>query len=637
MAKQRAEFVLASYATYKELYATGKYRSPYQLLSEFVNYIIYTEKLYHFSNSDMKKYMGDIFGFEVPYAVLKSTLKNTPGVNKVNNDQYVVDYDKIKSIEIFKTFKSNAEQNNDNLIKDLIRFTENRLNGVLSIADKQEVAQCFLAYLLDESNGGKYQDSISTYILSCEQNEEKCIQLQDIREGCILYTGIANSIEELGNISDNLTLYLDMEVLFNIIGYNGSLYKSLSMDMIELIKEINCNGKKIELKYFGDTKKEIEEYFDKAKNIVEGKELLREKLAMKTIVNGCENAADVYEKEADFFHILQYSYGIVEEMKTDFYTTDFYVANLERYSIDDPDEQESLKFISNINKLRNNKCYSEYLKSRYIFITETGKTLEWSKKLADELAEENGEKCVGFAIHTSTITNILWYKMNKGFGLNTFPQNINAVTKAKLVLSSSISHNVVCKYDKYKKEYDEKTITQEQFAARLLSLKNKASKPEDISFDSVEDDLNFDEEYLKRFEEEHNVQRVQLMQKEEMLAQKDEELITITKESQEKDSIIAKQESLLAYYQKKDEDEQNKQARKEKIFKIIRAICKRIVLIILIAVVSYYLAQNIVTCIDEGVVSITIGIIGIIISFCDFVKKGLMLELKEAVELIRKK
>ncbi|MFR0953559.1 MAG: hypothetical protein ACLSGK_12520 [Lachnospiraceae bacterium] len=40
------------------------------------------------------------------------------------------------------------------------------------------------------------------------------------------------------------------------------------------------------------------------------------------------------------------------------------------------------------------------------------------------------------------ITNILWYKLSKGFGNNDFPQNINSVLKAKIVLSNLISQNV---------------------------------------------------------------------------------------------------------------------------------------------------------------------------------------------------
>ena len=35
--------ILASYATFKELYNEGKYRSPYQILAEFIKYIVFNK------------------------------------------------------------------------------------------------------------------------------------------------------------------------------------------------------------------------------------------------------------------------------------------------------------------------------------------------------------------------------------------------------------------------------------------------------------------------------------------------------------------------------------------------------------------------------------------------------------------
>ncbi|MFR0953560.1 MAG: hypothetical protein ACLSGK_12525 [Lachnospiraceae bacterium] len=45
MEKNHATPILASYVTYKELSSHGNYKSPYQILAEFIKYIIY-EKTY---------------------------------------------------------------------------------------------------------------------------------------------------------------------------------------------------------------------------------------------------------------------------------------------------------------------------------------------------------------------------------------------------------------------------------------------------------------------------------------------------------------------------------------------------------------------------------------------------------------
>ena len=39
------ESIIASYATFKELYNSKEYRSPYQILSEFIKYIIVSKRL----------------------------------------------------------------------------------------------------------------------------------------------------------------------------------------------------------------------------------------------------------------------------------------------------------------------------------------------------------------------------------------------------------------------------------------------------------------------------------------------------------------------------------------------------------------------------------------------------------------
>ena len=68
--------------------------------------------------------------------------------------------------------------------------------------------------------------------------------------------------------------------------------------------------------------------------------------------------------------------------------------------------------------------------------------------------------------------------MSKGFGGDEFPQNVNAIIKAKIVLSNYIAQNVAKTYDECKEAYEKGNITSEQFAARLVALKNKNIRPE---------------------------------------------------------------------------------------------------------------------------------------------------------------
>ena len=227
---------------------------------------------------------------------------------------------------------------------------------------------------------------------------------------------------------------------------------------------------------------------------------------MKAIVNGCKDLTDVNDKESDFFHNLQYQYGITLDDRKEYYLEDDYAANLEEQYVTD-EEQLGLKYLSNINKMRKNQVYYDYTKVRYLFVTETWKTLELSKKISYELgnnkinADENG--ICRLAVNMSFLTNLLWYKLNRGFGVMNYPYNLDSVIKAKIVLSNFISQNVVTTYDKYKKEYADGELTVEQMAGRLLGLHEKASKPEDITVANLSDNLNFDPKYLCRYEKEN--------------------------------------------------------------------------------------------------------------------------------------
>ena len=655
--EKKPELILASYVTYKELYKCKKYKSQYQILAEFVKYAIYENKLYQFSSVEMKKMISDIFGFELPNAVLKSVLKKIDCIEKNGvKDEFSVNQNAIILDGTFEAYRSSAEKENTHLIDLLYEFTEKRLNRELSGKDKQELSQNFMAYLLDKSNGGSYQDSISTFILSYENDPMVSQQLDSIREGCILYTGINYNIDEMGSVTEELVLYLDMEVLFDLYGYNGDLFKDLAQDMLKLIRVANSKRRYIILRYFYDTKLEIEEFFRKAENIVLGKELLKDNVAMKVITAGCKDATDISDRQADFFHAMQYSFGIIEDPEKDYYKLDQYAANLEGITFEESRNvdnvsalEQSIKFISNINKLRKNELTNDYFKCKYILVTETRRTLDASKAIMKEIRGDADEEkqYAAHAVNISFITNLLWYKLNKGLGINEYPHNVNAVIKAKIVLSNYVSQNIANIYEECKRDYKEGKITQEQFAARILALRNRNSRPEEITVDTVEDDLNFDPENIKRYEEESKWQKVKLQEKDEQLEKYKQdyndiqqeitliqfELNESTKEREKQNKtlenqgeLILKQNNIIEQQskviQKYETIEKNKAIKKEKKKRIVRFtlnILLRILILAVIVVGVYFVTKRLKADLATSV-SIVVTIIGIIFSCIDIIK-----------------
>ena len=94
--------------------------------------------------------------------------------------------------------------------------------------------------------------------------------------------------------------------------------------------------RKIHLRYFSEIKKEIDEFFGTASEIVEGKRhRLLDKPAMKAITDGCSTAADVDVKKSDFYHKIRYSFSIVEDSTNNYYSEEYFTSNLESFDYDD--------------------------------------------------------------------------------------------------------------------------------------------------------------------------------------------------------------------------------------------------------------------------------------------------------------
>ena len=600
----------------------------------------------------MKRKINDIFGFQLPNAVIKSAVKKIEFIEKIpNSDQYGVNRSHLAVDQKFAKYKVEAEKENSLLTTQLLNYASKYYETPIN---KEELIQEFIAYLVDESNGNKYQEIISAFILQNSENTALVKQLNAIREGSILYMGLNCNINEIGSITHDLTLFLDTEVLFDIYGYNGEVFQSLALDLISLIQDANKAVRRIKLRYFEDTKKEISLFFAKAEEIVRNKSYLKENVAMKAIVNGCKDSTDVSDKEADFFHTLQYKYGILPDERQDYYAHEDYVSNLERslsIESDDPEIELSLKFLSHINKLRKNQIFYDYTKSQFLFVTQTWKTLDLSNRISIEQANnhctEDEFSICNLAVSMSFLTNILWYKMNRGFGAQTYPKNLDAVVKAKIVLASFISQNVNDTYDQFRKEYREGKLSAEQMAGRLLGLREKASKPEEITPDNMEENLNFDPAYICRYEEERELQRVKLEEKEEIILQitsssekykaelrkTNDELIATQTASAEKelqlkskDTIIDEQQQtieqknrIIEAYEAKEKKRAGRIRKIKKILQFVVAIFIRVFILTVFIYLSYRFAKY-VKADAANTAAIVIGLVGAAITIVDIVK-----------------
>lgn len=247
--------------------------------------------------------------------------------------------------------------------------------------------------------------------------------------------GIQYSIDinNLGTWENELTIYCDTSVLFHFAGYNGNIYKELFLDFFKLIKEINIkninkhNIELIHIKYFQDTKQQIEDYFNAAIDIIEHKNIsMNPDMAMQYLLKDSKISSDIISKKANFYNLLKRN-NIEEESIEIEYSSPDNIQYFEDFNTIfnslDLDEISKNKIYSNIlnniNILRKGDNNKKIEKIRYIFLTSNKKIL-----LAANKDKKDKNYKTDLTIDLDNITNLFWFKLNKGLGNNT-PINID--------------------------------------------------------------------------------------------------------------------------------------------------------------------------------------------------------------------
>lgn len=614
--------ILASFSTMKCMVDAKQYQSPYKMLAEFIQYIIIKQNLHSFTAIEMKNRLFEVFGFEVPEAVVRSTVR---GLRYISTDSgtHHVHYSDLGEITEFEERKATAEADSSDIIDLLYSFVQKSIPSV-SI-QRDTLTKEFIAYLLDDQQttaSGKYTDLIGQFILKHEKDERLQSVLTAIREGSILYIGICYNINETGSLRKPLTLFLGTEVLFSLYGYNGEIYKQLAMDLFAQIKSANSGTQRISLRYFPDVKQEIDDFFTSAEYIVEGRQQMYDTVAMKAIINGCYSSGDVKVKKADFFHTLQYGYGIIQDERTNYYEATDNPNNLEDIE-NDPQLYEGIRLISNINKLRKGNIFPNDLDAEYLIVTNKRETLRASNDQVElDRQKTNVESACDYAVSVERLTNLLWYKMGNGLGRKEYPTNVSAILKARILLASKISHNISKLFEETRAKFRAGEITEEQLASRIITLQKKPIMPEELSSDTIEDSLNFSLEYLTRYEEEVNRNRDALAEKDKQLqalrdqndkirSEKDNEIAEKEQEIQTQQSRNAQLEAELAEYHRRDMEKAQRKTHRKELARITLLVLGGLILVALLILISVYVCRRIDPSITTAV-SLVVGIIGIV-------------------------
>lgn len=561
---------LASLAVFRELYNSEK--DVYGIIAAFLKEIIISNSKHQFTLNEITVMLNNTFDFKIPEAVVKTSLNRLEFLEKSEGYYNTNNLAGIESTNLNQK-QSEIQQNNEVLIENLFRFIEEEKKEKLSDNDKEKIVHSFCSFILDSSDGKDYPEYISAFIIKNKKDFNFTNQLNIIKEGVVLYSGIKynSNLNDVGSWNTNFTIFIDTEVLFHFAGYNGELYKILFNDFFSFVKEINnkCKRKLIKLKYFSDVKDEIDKFFKKAEYIVSGQDKANPSVtAMNSIIDGCKTRGDIVIRKTKFYDLLKTN-GIIEDNYAYYFSSynhkynivDLDVIKKISETIGIEDITDHLRFLNFISIHRKEANSNNFDNIGYILLSGNSITL---KVAWHEEVKQQGN--VPLATNLSFLTNKFWFKLNKGFGINNYPKTFDIITKAQIVLSTQINESVAIQYDELQTKFQKGELTEEQAVATIANLRNQARKPEDIEEDDVKNILDSisegsiekylqEQEYFKnktkenkveieKLKEDISIKKLQLQEKEK----KEIELINKTIET--KDELLQEKKGTLESIEK---------------------------------------------------------------------------------------
>ena len=544
---------LASYAVYKELYDSQK--DSYDIIAEFIKSVLKKRNKRNITSQEVVTFLKEDFDFQIPESIIKTTLRTRLKFKKLNGVfSSAVDYiSEDLSIEIKQ---EQIIENNEHIIDNLFRYIEQEKNITLKEKEKEHISQAFSSFLLN-GNGldSNYYKDISSYIILNQSNVEFQKQLNTIKQGVILYSGIryGEITEKRKQLQNNLTIYLDTEIIFHIAGYNGNLYQDLFNEFYSLVKEFNSIKKSVYFKYFQITQNEINSYFKKAEELLEKPAKVDpSKAAMNYIIEGCETKSDIVSKKTKLFKLLE-TLNITldpteiflneETQKYNLISTEL-IEDLKNKGYKDYEIENSLNKLNAINILRGERYNNNFNNICYILLSGNSKIFKfgWNEHL-----KARGE--VPLVTYLDFLINKFWLMLNKGFGNSNLPKTFDVVTKAQIILATSINSNINDKYEQLQEEVRQGNLEKGEIIDTIYALKNEVKQPEEITKETLSnilDSLSINDIEQHKNEKEKYKQLSIDNEKENIKLKEDIDSIKQLTEQQKQELLQEKQEKLLA-------------------------------------------------------------------------------------------
>lgn len=488
--------LLASVALFRKLYDNQK--DSYDVLAEFIRAAINIKSLWSFTVDDCSKALKNNFGFKIPTAVLKSCLKRRlKDELELSHGIYGITA-KFEKSETLEDEIRLAQEEQDHIILELIDFVSDSKEKPLSLEEENTLRDDFRQFFLGGARPGKYHVDIGKFILSKSRDLAFTRKLNHLEEGLVLYQGIEYSpdIGAINSWRSDYSIYLDTEILFWANGYDGVLFESLFKEFIELVKEVNLkasNEAKIHIKYFPETKQEVDSIFSAAEHLFKERRLADpSRTAMQHLLSDCKSRSDIIAKRGMFYSLLD-RYKITQEADLDYYNPPEFncescetldILTREFTQVASEKIANALKFFTKINYLRGGISNRGLEHSKAILVSGKNlyRNLAWHSKVMQ------AEGAIPFSTDLDYLTERFWFKLGKGFGENTKSLvSFDIVARAQIILSTQVSSKVSGEFKELIRRVEAGQMQTNDANFIIADLKTKTIKPEELSAESIGD------------------------------------------------------------------------------------------------------------------------------------------------------
>lgn len=485
-----------------------------KILNDFILSVFKLESVFLAESTKISDLLKKHHHIEIPNSIVKRRLKvleKSGKLEKSENLYYVSDSEEYNQKKL-QTNLNKLKENHDEIFSDLIKYIEYH-KGRQSQSQIDKINNSFINFLFDKNFFCEYTDLINRFIVKkSETNQSE--KLNFIRQGMIAIKGLRyqddSSIVKKWRLP--LTIFLDTEHLFDILGYNGEVHKKILLEFYHIVRAINKEHKNIILKYFPEASDEVKNYFKVAISIKKGETSLKTaKSAMKHILSDCDSVSQILTRKTDFFTKLN-SMGITESDSVIIPDSKFKQYNVENQDIlnkylkedkngsNEEDIIKVMKLFTDINFLRKGMNDNNIENIKYVLLS--GKSL--TNSISQDIESKFRDKDFSFSSNIDYVTQRFWYKLNKSIGLyQKAPITLDVVTKAQIVLANSINSALSSKFNELSKDVEEGKKTEEDVKNIYFTYREFSSNPEDLTAQNIEEKTNFlitDDEFKNHIE-----------------------------------------------------------------------------------------------------------------------------------------